>query len=116
MIMLKTFERTPSLAELKVSYKRGRGKDDRQEKLPWLISTPTTCEAYLRSVWDGATLELREEFLRVCLDGADEVLGWVEIATGGIDATLVDPRLVFAAPSGWRAPRLPWRTTTPRGT
>jgi len=96
MIMLKTFGRTPSLAELKVSYKRGRGKDDRQEKMPWLISTPTTCEAYLRSVWDGATLELREEFLLVCLNGANEVLGWVEIATGGIDATLVDPRLVFA--------------------
>lgn len=31
----------------------------------------------------------------VCLNNAHEVLGWVRIASGGMDAVNVDPRLVF---------------------
>lgn len=96
MITLKTFERTPSLAELKVSYKRGRHKDDRRQKLPRVLSSPVSCEQYLRTLWDKDTFELREEFVLVCLDSSLEVLGWVRLHTGGIDASPVDPRLVFA--------------------
>lgn len=95
MITLKTFERTPSLAELKVSYKRGRPKDDRQQKMPWVLSSPITCEQYLRTLWDKDTFELREEFVVVCLNTALEVLGWVKLHAGAIDASPVDPRLVF---------------------
>lgn len=46
MITLKTFERTPSLAELKVSYRRGRPKSDKQERMPFLVSSPVSCEKY----------------------------------------------------------------------
>lgn len=95
MITLKTFERTPNLAELKVSYKRGRPRDDRQEKMPWVLTSPMSCEKYLRTLWDKDTIDLREEFVMVCLNASLEVLGWVKLHTGGLNSTLVDPRLVF---------------------
>ena len=96
MITLKNFDRTPSLAELKVSYRRGRPKDNRQEKMPYLIASPMSCEHYLRSVWDDDTIELREEFVLLCLNSAHEVLGWVKLHTGGFNQSPVDLRLVLA--------------------
>ena len=95
MISLKSFERTPSLAELKVSYRRGRCKTDKQERVPFRVSSPVSCEKYLRSVWDHDTIELREEFVLVCLNGAHEVLGWVKLHTGGFNHSPVDLRLVL---------------------
>ncbi len=95
MITLKTFERTPSLAELKVSYKRGRPRDDKQQVMPWVLSSPISCEKYLRTLWNKDTFELQEEFVVVCLNTSLEVLGWVKLHTGGIDSSPVDPRLVF---------------------
>lgn len=96
MITLKTYDRTPSLAELKVSYRRGKPKDDRQQKMPFVVSSPVTAEEYLRSIWDKDTIDLREEFVLVCLSASHEVRGWIKLSTGGIDFAPVDPRLVFA--------------------
>lgn len=96
MITLKTFERTPSLAELKVTYRRGRPRDDRQGKMPWVLSTPVSCERYLRTLWDKDTIDLREEFVLLCLNGMHEVLGWVRLHTGGLNHSPVDVRLVIA--------------------
>jgi DNA repair protein RadC len=96
MITLKTHDRTPSLAELKVSYRRGRPRDCKQTVMPFVVATPVECEKYLRSIWDVDTLELREEFVLLCLNGAHEVLGWVRLHAGGFNSTDVDPRLVLA--------------------
>lgn len=96
MITLKTFERTPSLSELKVTYRRGRPKNDRQERMPFYVSSPVRCVEYLRTLWDKDTIELREEFVLVCLNASLEVLGWVKLHTGGLDRACVDPRLLFA--------------------
>jgi DNA repair protein RadC len=95
MISLKTFDRTPSLAELKVSYRRGRPRTDKQERTPFLVSSPVSCEKYLRSLWDEDTIELREEFVLLCLNGTHEVLGWVRLHTGGFNHSPVDLRLVI---------------------
>ena len=96
MITLKTLDRTPSLAELKVTYKRGRRKDTRQQELPWVLTTAVRAEEYLRRLWDEDTIDLREEFVVLCLDTSLTVLGWVRLHTGGLDSSPVDPRLVFA--------------------
>src|SRR5947208_1055877 len=96
MITLKTFDRTPGLAELKVTYKRRRPRDDRQETMPWLLRSAVKAEEYLRTLWDDDTIDLREEFIVVCLNTSLEVLGWVRLHTGGLDRSTVDPRLVFA--------------------
>jgi DNA repair protein RadC len=95
MITLKTFERTPNLAELKISYRRSRRRDDRQQTFPWVLKCPVSCEQYLRTLWDKDTIDLREEFVVVCLNASLEVLGWVKLHTGGLDHAQVDPRLVF---------------------
>jgi DNA repair protein RadC len=95
MITLKSFERSPHLAELKVSYKRRRKIEKGQIAMPWFIASAATAEAYLRSVWDRDSLELVEEFLVVCLNGGNEVLGWVKISRGGFGRVVVDPRVVF---------------------
>jgi DNA repair protein RadC len=95
MITLKTLDRTPHLAELKVTYKRGRRKDTRQQKMPWALNTAVKAEEYLRTLWDEDTIDLREEFVVLCLDASLTVLGWVRLHTGGLDSSPVDPRLVF---------------------
>jgi DNA repair protein RadC len=96
MITLKSFERSPNLAELRMSYKRRRKAEAGQLTMPWVIASAMTAEAYLRSVWDRDTLGLLEEFLVVCLNGAHEVLGWVKVSRGGFGHAPVDPRVVFA--------------------
>ena len=95
MITLKTLDRTPDLAELKVTYKRRRRKDTRQHAMPRALTTPVKVEEYLRTLWDQDTIDLREEFVVLCLDTSLTVLGWVRLHTGGLDSSPVDPRLVF---------------------
>ncbi len=95
MIMLQTFEKTPSLAELKVSYRRGRLRKCKQNQPFRVINSPVKGEEYLRNLWDKNTMDLREEFIVLCLSSQLEVLGWVKLHTGGLDQASVDPRLVF---------------------
>jgi DNA repair protein RadC len=95
MITLKSFERSPHLAELKVSYKRRRKVEAGQLTMPWIIASATTAEAYLRSAWDQDALELVEEVVVVCLNGGHEGLGWVKVSRGGFAQATIDPRVVF---------------------
>ena len=99
MIVLKTFERSARLAELKVSYKRRQKAEPGQVRMPWVCSTPQTAEEYLRSVWDKDRIEYAEDFVVLCLNNAIEPIGWVRVATGGLDYAAVDPRIVFAVRS-----------------
>lgn len=92
MMTLKTFDRSPQLAELKVSYKR---KKSRQFELASAVLDYRMAADYLRSVWNPDTLELVEDFYVVCLNGAHEPLGWVRVSSGGLNSTTVDPRVVF---------------------
>jgi DNA repair protein RadC len=96
MITLKTSDRTPHLAELKVTYKRGRRRRARGDDPPRVLNSAARAEEYLRAVWDEDTLDLREEFVVLCLDASLSVIGWVRLHTGGLDSSPVDPRLVFA--------------------
>lgn len=93
MITLKTFDRTPSLAELKVSYRRRPTRGSHTE--PTHAVGPTSCERYLRRVWNADTIELREDFVLLCLNGANDLLGWVRLCTGGFNHTQVDIRLLL---------------------
>lgn len=95
MITLKTLDRTPSLAELKVSYRRGKPKDTSQIAMPFRVASAVSCERYLRQVWNADTIELREEFVVVCLNGSHEVLGWIRLRTGGFNHAQVDIRLLL---------------------
>ena len=98
MSPLNTFDRTPNLAELKVSYRRRRsrgGKRKNVDETPFVIANSSSCETYLRQIWNKDTLELREEFIVLCLNSAHQVLGWINVASGGLSATAIDPRIIF---------------------
>ena len=94
-IQLEAIDRTPRLAELKVSYRRRRGIRGITAERPYVIIDSKSCEIYLRQIWNMDTIELREEFIVLCLNSANEVLGWINIASGGINSTVVDPRIIF---------------------
>lgn len=95
MIAIKSFHRSPQLAELRVSYRRRKTPDGKQLRMPWMLTNSQSAEAYLRSVWDPHKLELVEDLYLVCLNGAHEALGWVRVSSGGFDRTMVDVRLIF---------------------
>lgn len=92
MITLHSSEYTSSHAELKVSYRRDRPDGGRP---PPAVRSATSCERYLRSIWDDDTFDLREEFVVVCLTAGLHVIGWVKLSVGGMTHAAVDPRLVF---------------------
>lgn len=95
---LAAFDRTPMLAELKVSYRRSRNRRVTREtnkQTLYEIRDSKSCETYLRKIWNQDTIELREEFIVLCLNNAHEVLGWINVASGGLSATTVDPRIIF---------------------
>jgi DNA repair protein RadC len=96
VINIKSFERSPQLAEIKVSYRRRGRADNRQTQMPWMLVTPASAADYLRSIWNQDTIELTEDFIMVCLHTAREVLGWVKVASGGMDTAAVDVRVVLA--------------------
>ncbi len=89
MVKLSDFERSPRLSELKAVYRR------RSSKVPHRVRVSADVAEYLRKVWDDDTLDLREDCILVCLNNALEVLGWIRVASGGMNMALVDPRLVF---------------------
>jgi DNA repair protein RadC len=46
--------------------------------------------------WDKDTIELLEEFKIMLLNRHNKVLGVATISLGGLDKTVVDPKVVFA--------------------
>ncbi len=90
-IELRAFERSPRLAEIRAVYKSRRKFSERTT-----ASGPSDVEAYLREIWNPRTLELSEDFLVLCLNGSHQAVGWVKVSSGGLNASHVDPRIVFA--------------------
>jgi len=88
---------TPSLAELKVSYRRGKRRRKREQSTEgsFVIRGPADASYYLRRIWNKDTMDFREEVIMLCLNTSNEVLGWVNVFAGGIDSSPVDPRIVF---------------------
>ncbi|MNE10768.1 hypothetical protein D3C80_1034910 [compost metagenome] len=51
----------------------------------------------LNVIWDTNKINLLEEFKVLLLNRSNRVLGIINLSAGGIDATVVDLRLIFAA-------------------
>ena len=92
--MLVAFERSPSLSELKISYRRKASRT--RERPAEYLRNAKLSENYLRRLWDQDTLELREEVVLVCLSAALEATGWVKLHTGGLMSSSVDLRLLLS--------------------
>src|SRR5690606_6784914 len=90
-IELADYRRSTRLAELRVAYKSRTKPAER-----FRISGPADAVRYLRSVWNARTIELVEDLVVLCLNGANEVLGWVKVATGGRTSSPLDQRVIYA--------------------
>ena len=88
---LRDFERSPRLSEIRAVYKSRKRAGERPQ-----IRDAKDAESYLRAVWNRRTLELTEDFIILCLNGNHQAIGWVKVSSGGFNASVVDPRLVFA--------------------
>ena len=60
------------------------------------ISNSNDAYQILLNHWNKDTLELQEEFKVLLLNNSNEVLGIYEMTRGGMTATLVDIKLLFA--------------------
>lgn len=79
---------THELTELKVSYK------PKKVAGPKVTSAQSAYEV-LNSIYDQDLINLREEFICLYLNRANQVKGWYQISTGGINATIADPRMIL---------------------
>jgi len=95
MTRITTIERSPMLAELKVSYRRNGTRRAKRQESPFVVVDSMRCDIYLRRIWNKDTIEFREEFIVLCLNSTHEVLGWINVASGGFSATTIDPRIIF---------------------
>jgi DNA repair protein RadC len=51
-------------------------------------------EEQLRLIW-SPHLDRIEEFLVLCLNRANRILGWAKISQGGLSGTVADPKVIF---------------------
>lgn len=61
------------------------------------VTTSKAAYEIFYNTWDKDKIELQEQFKIMFLNRANKVLGIFIISTGGITATVVDIRLIFAA-------------------
>jgi len=61
--------------------------------MPKLASSKDTADI-LRSIWSDR-LEHVEEFVIICLNRANRMLGWAKVSSGGLSGTVADPKVIF---------------------
>ncbi len=77
------------MSEIEINYKNNK----KFNEMP-TVSCSQDAASVLRSVWSDR-IEHIEEFVLLCLNRANKVLGWSRIATGGISGCLIDPKVIF---------------------
>ena len=60
------------------------------------ISSSRDCIQLFRQFWDENKIELQEEFKVMLLNNALKVLGICTVSSGGLTATVADPKLIFS--------------------
>jgi DNA repair protein RadC len=80
------------VAEIQLSYKTNIKPSQR----PKITSSKDVSDVLMHS-WDLSKLELVEQFKVLFTNHANRVLGIFELSTGGMTATVADPKLIFVA-------------------
>ena len=88
VIEASTTEKSPGLAEVFVSYKT---KSSNKTKI---LNSRDAFNA-LYPIFDINIIELKEEFLLLLLNRANNILGWFRLSSGGTSGTIVDVKIVF---------------------
>ena len=88
MGLFTLFIMTHELTELKVSYK------PKKVAGPKVTSAQSAYEV-LNSIYDQDLIDLREEFICLYLNRANQVKGWYQMSTGGFTGTVADPKIIL---------------------
>ena len=80
------------VAEIELVYKSKVKPSERPK-----VNTSKDAYQLLKQSWDENKIELIEQFKVLFLNRANKVLGIYEVSTGGMTATVVDPKIVFTA-------------------
>lgn len=59
------------------------------------IKSSKDSSEYFRQVFDSSTIDVREEFLVIYLNRANNTVGWFRVGVGGLASVVVDIRIVF---------------------
>ncbi len=78
-----------NLAEINITYRNKQKYSDMRK-----VTSSTDAEEILRSIWSDQ-IEYREEFVILCLNRANKVLGYSRISSGGTTGTVADPKIIF---------------------
>jgi DNA repair protein RadC len=78
-----------NLAEINITYRNKQKYADMRK-----ITCSNDAEEVLRSIWSDQ-IEYREEFVILCLNRANKVLGYSRISSGGTTGTVADPKIIF---------------------
>ncbi|WP_134089160.1 RadC family protein [Olivibacter sp. XZL3] len=79
------------MTELKVVY-----KPRVEEELRPKVTDSSTAYRILMNVWDLDTLWYKEDMLAMYLNTEKRVIGFAKIASGSMDCTLADVRIIYA--------------------
>lgn len=77
-------------AKVRIVYSKKLKPEDRPK-----IASASDAVRILREIW-SSQIEVREEFVVLLLDRSNRVLGYHLLSKGGMTATVVDTRLIFA--------------------
>jgi DNA repair protein RadC len=80
---------TSNLCEIEIQY-HNKVKSSEMPK----VSCSKDAEGILREVWSDK-MEYVEEFMVLCLNRSNKVLGWSKISLGGLHGTVADPKVIF---------------------
>lgn len=80
---------TQNLAEISIHYRN----KTRVSEMPKVCSSKEVFEL-LQKIWSDK-IEHVEQFIVLCLNRANRVLGWSLVSTGGIAGTIADPKIIF---------------------
>lgn len=78
-----------NLCEIEILYKN----KVKQSEMPRVKSSQDAFN-YLLDIW-SPQIDRLEEFIVLCLNRANKVLGWSKISSGGLSGTVADPKVIF---------------------
>ena len=80
------------VAEIELVYRSTVKPSERPQ-----VKTSKECYDLLLQTWDADKIELVEQFKIILLNKSNRVLGIYTLSSGGLTATIADPRLIFTA-------------------
>lgn len=87
---LRIDEKSQSLAEVEITYKN----KVKTSEMPEIKSSSDAFQQFLK-LFDSGRIAHSEEFIILCLNRANKVMGWFRVSSGGISGTVIDIRIIL---------------------